>query len=160
MSKPCGFYSKPPLGLTMADVKKCVSTGEFSCTDPLLDIELDHIILDELHLLLRVTDVLLSNIIEDSMEWDDKDDFTKKRGKPKGLHLRKLVHLINKCGVTFSLWEKKDGDGKGMGKMDWTSLMGDERKKLLRSLPLKLQECHDAIQQDTAQTVVQLWKVL
>ena len=28
--------------------------------------------------------MLLSNIIEDAMEWDDKDDFGKKKGEPKG----------------------------------------------------------------------------
>ena len=59
--------------------------------------------------------------------------------------LRCLIDLINACGVTFTVWEKKDGEGKGIGKMDWTSLMGDEKKKVLRYLPSKLQESTEAI---------------
>jgi hypothetical protein len=119
---------------------------------------LDHIILDELHLLLRITDVLLANLIEDAMEWDDKDDFLKTRGQPKGVRLKNLTELINQCGVTFSVWEKSDGNGNGIGKVDWTSLMGDEKKKLLLKLPPKLQESSNAIQRDSKNKVVQLWK--
>ena len=113
---------------TLAEIKECASNHEYGCAEaPLLDVPLDHIVLDELYLLLRITDVLLSNLIEDAMEWDDKDDFLKKK-EPKGIHLRKLTQAINSCGVTFTVWEKKDGDGKGCGKMDWTSLMGDEKR--------------------------------
>ncbi|XP_068757380.1 uncharacterized protein [Montipora capricornis] len=158
MSVPYDTYSKPPMSLTLDDIKKFSKKGEFCCVEsPLLNVPLDHIILDELHLLLRFTDVLLSNLLEDAMELDDKDDYTKKRGEPKGIHLRKLTQLINSCGITFSVWEKKDGDGKGMGKMDWTSLMGDEKKKLLRMLPIKLTESNDAIHSDSKDTVVKLW---
>ena len=157
---PHDTYNKPPMSLPLEDVKKCAKTGEFCCVNsPLLNIPLDHIILDELHLLLRFTDVLLSNPIEDAMELDDKDDFFKKKGEPKGTHLRKLTQLINSCGVTFSVWEKKDGDGKGMGKIDWTSLMGDEKKKLLRTLATKLGESNDVIHADSKDTVVKLWLV-
>ena len=157
---PHDTYNKPPMSLTLEDVKKYAKTGEYCCIDsPLLNIPLDHIILDELHLLLRFTDVLLSNLIEDAMELDDKDDFFKKKGQPKGTHLRKLTQLINSCGVTFSVWEKKDGDGKGMGKIDWTSLMGDEKKKLLRTLATKLRESNDVIHADSKDTVVKLWLV-
>lgn len=160
MSVPHDTYNKPPMSLTLDDIKKYSETGEYCCVEsPLLNVPLDHIILDELHLLLRFTDVLLSNLIEDAMELDDKDDFCKKRGEPKGIHLRKLTQLINSCGVTFSVWEKKDGDGKGMGKMDWTSLMGDEKKRLLRNLPTKLRESTDAIHADSKDTVVKLWMV-
>ena len=48
---------------------------------------------------------------------------------------------------------------KGWGKMDWTSLMGDEKKKLLRMFPTKLENCMDTIHPDTAVTVTKLWKV-
>lgn len=94
------------------------------------------------------------------MEWDDREDFLKRRGETKGVHLRNLTQVINSCGVTFSVWEKKDGDGKGTGKMDWTLLMGDERKKLLKNLPAKLEASQDSINHDTAETVIKIWKVL
>ncbi len=149
------------MSLTLADVKKhALSDNKFCCKHmPLLDVPLSNIVLDELHLLLRVTDILLANLIEDAMELDDKKDFLKK-GEPKGVNLRKITQLINSCGITFSVWEKRDEDGKGSGKMDWTSLMGDEKKKLLRTLPEKLESSPDEIiHQDTVGTVVKLWKV-
>lgn len=46
-----------------------------------------------------------------------------------------------------------------MGKMDWKSLMGDERKNLLKNLPAKLESSQDSIHRDTAQTVIKIWKV-
>ena len=61
-------------------------------------------VLDELHLPLRVTNILLSKLIEDVMELDDKKDFTKK-GEPIGVCLQKLIQLINSCGITFSMGE-------------------------------------------------------
>lgn len=93
------------------------------------------------------------------MEWDDKEDFLKKRGEPKGVHLQSLTELITSCGVTFTIWGKKDGEGKGIGKMDWTSLMGDEKKKVLKNLPAKLEQSKEAIHCNTKPTVVKIWKV-
>jgi hypothetical protein len=151
------------MALTLADVKKYASDkNQFCCKDmPLLDVPLSNIVLDELHLLLRVTDILLSNLIEDAMELDDKKDFLNKKGEPKGVNLRKITQLINSCGVTFSVWEKWNEDGKGIRKLDWTSLMGAEKKKLLNTLPDKLQSnTEEIIHQDTAVTVIKLWKVL
>jgi hypothetical protein len=44
------------------------SNNNYGCiNDPLLNIELDHVIVDELHLLLRVTDVLMTNLITEAM---------------------------------------------------------------------------------------------
>ncbi len=45
--------------------------GEFSSINkPLLDLELDHIVPDELHLMLRVTDVLIKALIETARTYD------------------------------------------------------------------------------------------
>ena len=50
---------------------------------------------------------------------------------------------------------------RSVRKMDWTSLMGDEKKKLLRTLPDKLESnTEEVIHQDTAETVIKIWKVL
>ena len=75
----------------------------------------------------------------------------------KKVHLDKLIQVINSCGVSFSVWEKRNADGKRSGTWDWTSLVGDDRKTVLKVLPSKLEPF---IQQDTARTVVKLWKVL
>lgn len=48
--------------------------------EPLLNIELDHVILDELYLLLRIVDVLLGNLLKEVREWDIKEELNKKRG--------------------------------------------------------------------------------
>lgn len=98
------------MAFTLADVQKHATSSEFSCINqPPLNISLHHIVLDELHLLLRITDVLVGNLIEDAMERDDQEDFLKKRGEPKGRHLRHLTQVINSCGITFSVWGKGDG---------------------------------------------------
>ncbi|XP_022808035.1 uncharacterized protein LOC111345047 [Stylophora pistillata] len=161
MSKPDNFYDKDPIRRTLQEIKQFAtkSKGENYCCvhQPLLNIPLDHIILDELHLMLRVTDVLISNLIEDVMQWDEKDNFLseKKSTSSEQKHLDNLIQGIRSCGVSFSVWEKRNADGKGSGTWDWTSLMGDDRKILLKELPGKMESL---IQQDTARTVVELWK--
>jgi hypothetical protein len=45
---------------------------------PLVDIPLTHVIPDELHLLLRIADRILQNVVDEVMERDSEDDF----GKP------------------------------------------------------------------------------
>ena len=84
------------------------------CHKPLFVIPLDHIILDELHLMLRITDILIENLIEDAMQWDDKESssYSKKRSVEKSEHVKKLLQAINNCGVTFSIWEKRNETAK------------------------------------------------
>ena len=121
---------------------------------PLLNIELAHVILDELHLLLRVLDVLIENLIRDALQWDQKDNFNKKRGDQKNKHLNDL-QKTKSCGISFEIWEKKNADGKGSGQYDFTSLLGSDKKKLLKNLPSKLP---DVIQKETASTVQKIWE--
>ena len=54
---------------------------------------------------------------------------------------------------------KKNADGKGSGTVDWTSLMEDEKRKLLTLFPDKLVEQMDGIHQGTAPTVIKIWRV-
>ena len=125
MSKSLDTYNEPPMAYIEDDIEKYVSEQKFCFVEtPLLKIPFDHIILDELHLLLRITDVFLSNLIEDAMEWDDKSDFLKKKGEPKGAHLQTLIAIINSCGVTFTIWEKKDANSKGLLLLLLSSLLG------------------------------------
>ena len=57
------------------------------------------------------------------------------------MYLESLVTTINKIGFPFSLWEKKNADGKGSGAYEWTSLVGYHRKnKLMELLPAQLQQ--------------------
>ena len=161
MSKPDDYYDEDPIRRTLQEIKQFASKskGENYCCvhQPLLNIPLDHIILDELHLMLRVTDVLIGNLIEDVMQWDEKENLVAGKKNMQHWHLKNLTQAINSCGVSFSVWEKRNADGKGSGTWDWTSLMGDDRKTLLRELPGKMEPL---IQQDTSKTIVELWKVL
>ena len=59
------------------------------------------------------------------------------------------------CVVQY-LGKKKDGDGSGNGRFDWTSLMGKDKRKLLDSLPDQL---NGVLYPKTESTVIQLWKV-
>ena len=159
MDREDDYYDKEPLKRTLQEIQEmaAMSSGENYCCmhQPLLNIPLDHIIPDELHLMLRVSDILIKNLIEDAMQWDDKEQVTGTMC-PKGMHLKRLVSTICSCGVSFSVWEKPNADGKGSGTYDFTSLMGDDRKKLLKSLPEKLLS---VIQPSTENDVADLWKV-
>jgi len=55
---------------TLLEIKELVKKGkgDYCCVkEPLLNIDLHHVIVDELHLLLRVMDVMLNNIITKSL---------------------------------------------------------------------------------------------
>lgn len=112
MTKTTEYFNSPPMARTLQEIKEMAnmkSGQNFSCVhQALLNVPLGHIIFDELHLLLRVTDILLDNLIEDAMEWDEDDDWCKSKGKHKGVHLKKLVDTSNSCGVTFLIWEKRN----------------------------------------------------
>ena len=54
------------------------------------------------------------------------------------------------------MWEKLNGDGKGSGLYDFTSLMGSDKKLLLKKLPENLQ---GVMRPETSATVIQIWRV-
>lgn len=74
----------------------------------------------------------------------------------KNFYLNRLLTTINKCGISFSLWEKKDADGRPSGLYDWTSLMGKEKKDLMLKLTPQL-PC--LLKPETAVAVVKVWEV-
>ncbi|XP_028516288.1 uncharacterized protein LOC114575505 [Exaiptasia diaphana] len=156
MSKPEKFYLQEENARTLNKIKEDYKTRKLSCEhQPLLDIELDNIVIDELHLMLRVTDVLTKNLVTEAIEWDTKENLNKAPSQRTNTHLDQLKEVINSCGVSFNVWEKKNGDGKGSGIYDFTSLMGSDKKLLLESLPSKLK---GIIKPTTSDTVIKLWK--
>ena len=142
MSYDLQHYHLLELKRTLEELHKCAgkTTKNYCCIHPpLLDIELDHVVPDELHLLLRIMDVLIKNIIMDAVSWDEKDNWRKKKSDREENHLNLLVETIKSCGISFEVWKNKNEDGKVLGLYDFTSLMGDDKKKLLKHLPDKLQ---------------------
>ena len=112
MSKPKDHYSSQPIARTLSEMQEMYSLprsqSRYSCVRKLLfNTALDHVILDELHLMLRVTDRLLENLIKEVIERDGKADMKNKRGEEKGLYLKKLFKEINNTGITSNVWEKK-----------------------------------------------------
>jgi len=64
---------------------------KYSCEyEPLLNIDLDHIVLDELHLLLHIMDVLISNLVID----DKKENLNKRKADQKDSHIKTLQSTI------------------------------------------------------------------
>lgn len=116
----------------------------------LINIDIDHVIPDELHLLLRITDKLIENLINAAVQYDHNMNNTPSSKVLEGPMLSSLVREINSCGVTFNVY-CKTGD-----KRDYSSLTGAERKKLLKFLPLKIRNCQPP---EYCKQVETLWKV-
>ena len=123
---------------TLDSIKHCAQLPKSKPTSvrlgvqnpPILNIEPDHVVADELHLLLRI-DVLLRNLVYEIV--------TTNRKTPSTPSLTDLQKAIHECRVTFRVWEHRDTDGKCSGKYEWTSLMGIDMKTVLRLLPSKFQ---------------------
>ena len=80
-----------------------------------------------------------------------------------GTTLMKQLQEMKKATSTrhhtpsFGVCEERNADGKASGLHAWTSMMGDEKKTVLRYLPDKLPKIIDAEHGDT---VAQIGKVL
>lgn len=81
-SKPMDYYNKDPTMRTTEGIKKlCHEKDNYGCIhEPLLNIPLTHVIPDELHLLLRITDRLLQNVIDEVLERDPIEDSSTTKG--------------------------------------------------------------------------------
>ena len=107
MTKDLDFYNSGELKRTSQEIRYFHGSKKFCCIHPpLFNIELDHVVLDELYLMMRITDRLTENIITEVMERDSKADFLKKRGEDKGIYFKRLISVINDLGITFLVWEK------------------------------------------------------
>ena len=125
---------------------------------PLLDIETDHIIPDELHLLLRITDVLLKNLIATAVA-SDKRSMKRKWKLLKGPMLNAVKSNIRRCGIPFDIWEAKE-NGMSSDKAvsySFTSLVGYKKKNLLKFFPSKITLCQPS---NCAKCVQKLWEVV
>jgi hypothetical protein len=105
---------------------------------PLFDmISIDHIIFDELHVFLRVTDRL----------WDLVLAEIKERGLFNDLTQKVIIKEMQRIKVPFYFWENKESHN-----WKYTSLMGDNKEKVLRFFDLKL-----LFRPSRAQLIRNLW---
>ena len=105
--------------------KKTVEGRKGMIHPPLLDIGLEDIVIDELHLLLRVMDKLLTGLILTAQKEDDKQGYTKKIG-PRVSAISSTIK--DKLHIPFKVYYKKNADGSASAHLDWTSLEGKPKK--------------------------------
>jgi hypothetical protein len=124
-SKCFNFYHQNEQKRTLEDIENLCSkkSDNYGCINPPListiKIDLDHVVPNELHLLLRITDRLLQNVIDEILERDAILDFNKPRGQAKAVLLNEFVKDINELGVTFNIWYKKNADGSASTRGDF-----------------------------------------
>ena len=118
---------------------------------PLLNIEPHHIVPDELHLLLRVGDILARNLINHVATSTHK-----KCAKQVRDSLNKVEAAAAEFGVTFHIWEERGPDEKPSGVYAYTSLRGKDVSSLLQKLPAKFPEFVD---QDIQAQMAKIWLV-
>ncbi len=100
---------------------------------PMLNIEPHHVVADELHLFLRIVDVLIRNLIYQMVIQERRSAAQRQDVN----YLKKLERAIQELNVSFRVWEIIEKDGKRTGRYDCTSLMGNSKKKVLSNLPPK-----------------------
>ncbi|CAB3978408.1 Hypothetical predicted protein [Paramuricea clavata] len=154
VSKHQNFYWEN-LTRTTKDIIECSMKNIFSCAfKPLVNIPLCNVVLDELHLMLRVTDKLTKNLVINAVEMDRKANLNKRPMDRSNQNLDALIKTVQSCGVSFDVWEKVEEGGRG-GLYDFTSLMGSDKRLLLKELPSKLSSI---LPDSTSGTIVRLWQ--
>lgn len=106
ISLPWDFYHSQENFRTMNEIKQYAKGTKPLYgvkNSPLIDIEPDKYIPDELHLLMRVMNVLLRNVVSDAKS---KDDYGKVTGQSTD-NVSLLVNAVQSCGVSFKTWPSK-----------------------------------------------------
>ena len=115
------YYSCSKLKRPLEDLKKSAtkSSKESYCSvkTPLLNIELDHVIPGELHLLLRIMDVLINNLVKDTINWDVSDNWKRKKSEHTNTHLTELKDTIRSYCIPLMYGRKKNLRAKFQGSM-------------------------------------------
>ena len=161
MSLPFEHYTSSNMKRTLTTLKECASLPKSRPASqrlgvqhtPILTLEPDSVVIDELHLLLRVGDVLIRNLVWEIVDANRRHT---RMTTPTTSPFTSLIVAFQQCGVCFKVWERRDVDGKPSGKYDWTSLMGEDMKKVLRLLPAQF---NTILRGEICQTMENIWKV-
>jgi hypothetical protein len=123
---------------------------------PILPLEPASLILDELHLLLRIGDVLIRNLI---LQADTIDHVARMAGgRETESHLRTLEHLFRRCGVSFRVAPVVNENNRPVsGLFTWTVPTRRDKLRVLHNLPRHLSEL---LAEPDATQIGTLWKVL
>ena len=66
---------------------------------------------------------------------DKKENLNRAPSARQNTNIQNVIEAINNSSVSFSVWEKRDADGKASGMHDWTSMVGNEKKELSLAFP-------------------------
>ena len=126
-SEPIEYYNSGKTKRTLAYIKSMLLLNKFSVINkPLFNIELDHVIFDELHL---ITDRLTENLITVVMERDSKADIAKgKREKKRDLPGDSCCHNQQHWHPFCSLGRKRMPMEWGVGHLTGQALLVQTRK--------------------------------
>ena len=82
-------------------------------------------------------DKLTKNLVINAIENDRRENLNKRPMDRSNKNLDALIKCIRSCGISFNVWEKAEEDCRG-GLYEFTSLMGSDKRLLLKTLPSKL----------------------
>ena len=68
---------------------------------PLINIPIDHVVSDELHLF---SDVLTHNVVLELQQFDVLEVRTSKADCGQGPHGQKLIQALKEIGISFAVW--------------------------------------------------------
>ena len=121
---------------TLEQISKCAKSKQYNCKkDPLFSfIPLDHVIIDTLHLFLRISDNLIELLIrelrrQDSIEKKVKfnDGFSREKYK----YMAGYEKFLQNMGISFQ-WHI----GKESKKLEYRDLTGPEKLKLFQNIEI------------------------
>lgn len=164
MSFPLDHYTKKDSEMkrSLASIKECARLSPSSPlhkrlgvqNKPLFSFDPDSVVIDELHLFMRIFDILIRNLIYELINGDRRA--RDRRSLTDTPSLKKLETIISGFGVTFRVWEKREASGKPSGIYDWTSLKGSDMKKVLQSLPSHF---NSLLRADIQEVMAKIWMV-
>ena len=108
------------------------SSKKYNCSHPpLFDmIPMHKVIIDNLHLFLRISDLLINLLIMDIRRLDGIERVTSP-DLDKCRHMKKYEDLMNKCKIQFRFYVCKDTN-----KLKWRDLTGPEKHRLFKGIDL------------------------
>ena len=108
------------------------SSKKYNCSHPpLFDmIPMHKVIIDNLHLFLRISDLLINLLITDIRRLDGIEKVTSP-DLDKCRHMKKYEDLMNKCKIQFRFYVCKDTN-----KLKWRDLTGPEKHRLFNGIDL------------------------
>ena len=105
---------------------------------------------------ITLVDKLTKNLVINAIENDRRENLNKRPMDRSNKNLDALIKCIRSCGISFNVWDKAEEDCRG-GLYEFTSLMGSDKRLLLKTLPSKLATI---LPDNTSGTIVRLWQVL